>query len=188
MNHPVLGGTGTNTWHARTSGPLPGAEADLEDLADMLNSFYVGVSTVMPVGTAIGFSGEWQEVMSEDPDFVSNPPWTIGAGGNAGPLPAHCALVVGWRTSAGGRTGRGRTFVGPLGNSALQTDGTIDTTKLTEVRAAATALVAASSAFDNGAFGVYSRDALATVPAPVFRDFTGTVTRDVFASLRSRRD
>jgi hypothetical protein len=90
--------------------------------------------------------------------------------------------VVGWRTASATRAGRGRTFLGPIGSGALDSDGTIKSDTLDAVRTAAQDLVADSLGFGNGALVVYSPT------HDIARDFTASAVRDQFAVLRSRRD
>jgi hypothetical protein len=68
---------------------------------------------------------------------------------------------------------------------------------LTAVRDAATALVTSSTAYANGAVGVWGYQGAKTPGKEnprdpndprVFRDYVGSSVRDLFGSLRSRRD
>ena len=104
-----------------------------------------------------------------------------GSGGTSF-APAPTAMVVTWRTQSATRSGRGRTFLGPLASSALQTDGTLSGSLVATVQDACDDLVAWNSVGTNGSFAVYSRT------NGVARDITASKARDYVAVLRSRRD
>lgn len=183
LDHPSLGGTGTNTWHARTiSETDPGVLVDLNILNGMLGRFYTAIESVFAGGTVINFDGEWVEVGSEDPDIKQGDGNNLAVVGTAEPLPPATALVVGWRTSSASRRGRGRTFLGPLSVVTLQDNGSPTEVARTQVEEAAADFVEEFDGAVNGAFGVWS------VADSVLRDFTQGRVANRFASLRSRRD
>jgi hypothetical protein len=105
-----------------------------------------------------------------------------------GAAPPALAIVVGWKTSSGTRRGRGRTFLGPVRSGTIQSDGTVSTTILGDLNAAATTLVNASLVDNGWAVGVYGQENAGDPGGHVLRDFQGHKIRDVFAVLRSRRD
>jgi hypothetical protein len=121
-------------------------------------------------------------VATAEPEFLEGDAWSIGAGGGGNVLPPANCIVVGWRTSGGGRRGRGRTFLGPLDSILLEANGGVVDLELTAIRDAAAALVDASDSFNDGALGVFSPT------GNLFRDFVSSAVRDQFAVLRSRRD
>jgi hypothetical protein len=92
------------------------------------------------------------------------------------------AVCISWRTSAASRSGRGRTFIGPLNKTAAEIDGSPTAGVLSSLRNAADDLVAAVGNADGTGLGVYS------VKQGVLRDFTGATVADRFAYLSSRRD
>lgn len=192
ITHPNLGGDGANVWHLRTTGADLPTSSEVEGLLGIVEDFYTAVAAIFPDTAAFIWDGTAAGVGPDEGDSFAGTGWTV-VGATAGQiLPPANAIVVGWRTSTGGRMGRGRTFLGPIVPAAAQTDGTIDTAELATVRAAAAALVAASEGFANGALGVWSEGRSGHPSLPdadaAFRDFVGTVTRDLFAVLRSRRD
>lgn len=161
---------------------------DLDNIAGMLSDFYEVVASLLVTGTEVSFDGIWTEVMDPEPTQVEGETWSQEGIGGMNALPRASAICVGWRTALATRKGRGRTFLNPITWDMCQDDGTIATTPLAGIRAAAAALVEASDSFANGALGVYSRDAGGVPPVPSFRDFTSSQVRDTFAVLRSRRD
>lgn len=189
MENPVLGGIGTNTWHGRVvSVSDVGIAADLSTLTDIMSQFYTDLLAIYPSGTVLSHDGNWVQVLTEDPEIRTGYDWTLNGAGAAEALPPQTSIVVGWRSQNATRGGRGRTFLGPLENATCDDDGTPKAATLTAVRAAATDLVESSDSMANGAFGVYSQGLQLDPPGPIFRDFVSTATRDIFGSLRSRRD
>jgi hypothetical protein len=182
LDHPNLGGTGTNTWHVRTTVGGPGEDIELGGLTDILQTFYASGETLWAPGTIIRFNGEWTDVAGDNEVDSGVDPWTVTIDGTPSSMPPANCVVVGWRTSSGGRSGKGRTFLGPIDRDAAEDNGTIASGPLTLARERAAALVESSDSFANGAFVVYSQQ------ESLARDFTGSAVRDQFAVLRSRRD
>lgn len=192
IQHPALGGVGTNTWHIRTSTGVPIIEADGNRLMGLIEDFYTANASLFPDTAAFQFNGELQGVGPEEGESSTIDDWTTVGAVAGGNMPPAVALCVGWKTLSGGRMGKGRTFLGPLATNVCAADGTPSATALGTARTAAQNLVAASLADGNGAVGIWSngRAASGGNPAapPAFRDIAATATRNVFASLRSRRD
>jgi hypothetical protein len=118
-------------------------------------------------------------------------------GVGTGSAPQALSLVITWRTTLASRRGRGRTFMGPHVTADMQSDGTPSTTLVTDANTSSAALITSSTAYGNGAIGVYGYDAAKTpgkanprnpADAKIFRDFVGKNVRDIFGVLRSRRD
>lgn len=177
------GGSGVNVWHFRTISS-PGTLADRQGAVDAIRDFYDAVSSIYPTDTTISMPAEVVTEFQSAPAFEPVTPWTItGDSGTATHLPAATQLVVGWRTTAATRSGRGRTFLGPLAGTLNEANGTPTPGLITTVQTAANDLVAESeSALGGWAVGVWSE------ADGVLRDFTSARVRDVFAVLRSRRD
>lgn len=183
ISSPSLGGTGTNTWHARPVSLTPPARRiELDGLMEFVRVFYVAVQGMFPAGTTLGFDGEWSGVGDTEGEYETTDAWQVQTAGQGSSLPPANAICVNWRGESGDRSRRGRTFLGPCTNAAAEGDGTVNGGTLSDIRGAANALVDSSDTFNNGALGVWSRQEL------VFRDFVGASVRDQFAVLRSRRD
>lgn len=194
IRNSFLGGTGSNTWHVRTLGSIgPGpedADAQLQGLTDILEEFYTAILPILGGGTIVSTEALWTSVDESEAVAIDVDGWSLTASGADQICPPADCIVAGWRTSSPTKGGRGRTFLGPLKTAGvLDGDGTPATGALATVEAAGAALVASSSGFDNGAFGVYSRAGAASPASPgVLRDFTGIRVHNKFGSLRSRRD
>lgn len=172
------GGPGVNSWHIRYQSADGG---ELGAAAAALRAFYVSCQSFFPSGVVIRFP-DTAVTVGDSPTFVHvNPPAVVNANGSGGYAPLSSAVVVGWRTTAATRSGRGRTFLGPLGKGTIDSDGTPVPDVLNGIQAAAATLISASLNDNGWAFGVYSKK------DGVIRDFTSARVRDVFAVLRSRR-
>jgi hypothetical protein len=183
ITNTLPGGPFMNIFHARTIGPA-GDDADqLGDALDALEEFYMGLRAYMPNGSVVRFG----EGMIRDPlgapEYQADDPRVIPTGtqldGSPTPL---LAIVVSWRTASASRSGRGRTFIGPLNSSAITTDGTPTNAVVDSIRAQAVGLVNSSGGAGGWSFGVLS------VKQGVLRDFTGSSVRDRWSFLSSRRD
>lgn len=175
------GSPGQNIWHARVDS-LADPNPDVQSMADMLETFYSAMSGSYTTTTTIRFLGEATGVGDDAGDFFTADPWTVAGDGAGGFFPPSQCLLVQWRTSSGGRRGRGRTFIGPLNDGLDEGNGTPDEGVRSGVQAAIDALIEDSDSFGNGALGIYSR------VEDTFRDLTSGSCANYFAVLRSRRD
>lgn len=193
--YPGTGGPGVNVWHCRTAGTAIDATTtgQLNALLGFLRTFYNTIGSWYPATTTITLG----TCTTVDTQAEAAGTFATVTGTGTGSAPQLLANVVTWKTSVAARRGRGRTFLGPLCTSAMQADGTPAAALQSDVSAAATALVSASVSFGNGAWGIYGYDVAKLAgkanlrnPADgkVLRDIVGFKQRDLFASLRSRRD
>lgn len=187
LTSACLGGHGTNTWHFRTdSDDIVPNLVSVHDAEDALQNFYIAVKDLWPAGTTASHNGEWATVNDEEPEVLDGFQWTQ-SGGAGEPLPPANCIVVGWKTTRNTRYGRGRTFLGPIGEGWNE-EGTPSAAALTIARDGSQDLVDWNSGVLSGssAFGVWSEHSATAEPA--FRDFTSRTVHDKFAVLRSRRD
>lgn len=174
----MAGGPGYNVWHCRAediSGPSGPTAGVLHDLYEALAAEY-------PVGATIVGPEEYVDVESHE--VVPEPdPWTVAGTGGGGFIPAQASIVTSWYSTVATRSGRGRTFFGPLCRNCVDgADGTPTGETMSDVRTATEAFVAANGDLVGSAWGIYS-------PTDgVIRDIVRARTRDRFASLRSRAD
>jgi hypothetical protein len=191
---PGAGSPGANIWHIRTVDPLPVPElAKAQTLVGLIRSFYVGLAAHYPATTTLTLGTVTEEGTSRE----ITPTFATVTGTGTGSAPQLLAVVVTWRTAIAARRGRGRTFIGPLTTADMQNDGTPSAVVISDVKASANSLVSSSLADGNGAIGVYGYTS-AKLPGKqnprnpadpkMFRDFQGNAVRDLFGSLRSRRD
>ena len=176
-------GGGTNTWHFRTDNPI-GIEDEPDTIMGWVRQFYTALAPQFPNTSTWTWNGEISEVGAQPTFAPTRTPWTVtGSNSQAGYGPSAGMACVTWRTELATRSGRGRTFMGPLSFTTVQnTDGSLGPSALAAFRAAANALVSSSNTNDNvGAIGVYSPT------QGIFRDIVGATVTDQVAVLRSRR-
>lgn len=178
------GGAGTNTWHFRTDNPI-GIEDEPSTIMGWVEDFYTGVAGLVPSTYTWSWDGQVTEVNTLEPAFTApRTGWSVaGTLSNAFYAGAASMACVTWRTALASRSGRGRTFLGPIAQGAIEGNGSLTPAALAAVRAAGSALVSQSNTNDGvGALGVFSpTDA-------VIRDMVGATVTDQVAVLRSRRD
>jgi len=182
ITHPSLGGTGTNTWHARTDGVDDAGDATLQDLIDALETFYSSVTAIVAGQTTFATDGTWIRVDGDEATIIDKDGFSVTAGTSQGPLPPANCLVAGWRTAVASRSGKGRTFIGPMGTSTLQDNGSPTESTRDALAAAGEALIDSFDGIANGALAVWS------VKDQVARDLVSVAVANEFAVLRSRRD
>lgn len=173
------GGPGYMTFHFRDAGGTQVPDDLAPALVALRDAFTAGRS-IFPSNTRFSASGVWQEV--DGTREVTGTAWSVDGTNTSGSvMPGNVSVVIGWRTLDRTRSGRGRTFLsGYLSSSSV--DGTPSPAVLTSAQAIAQGIVTFNSGLGDGAFVVYSRT------QGIARDITGFAVRDVWASLRSRRD
>lgn len=120
--------------------------------------------------------------------FWTATPDTARAGGDAGAYSAAAGAVCNWYTNGirNARRIRGRTFMVPLGNSALENTGTLNNTRLTTLRAATATLI--TPAIADVGIGVWSRPSGPGLEDGEWHRTTAYTIPDMTAVLTSRRD
>jgi len=190
----------TAVWSGWAGGPgysnfyFGGTSADSAQLTvaqDRVHDFFAAITLCLPTPVTISFQPSSQRinpgdgVITDDVAVGSVAPVVVGAGGpNFAAVSGACVI---WRTglTVGGRLLKGKTFLIPLSAGVYDTDGTILASRLTELRAAATALAAPGAFAAEQQLQVWHRPVGGTggVMAP-----TGTASvSDRVSILRSRR-
>jgi hypothetical protein len=160
---------------------------ELDTLTSHLRTFYDAVKGLFPSNVTVQVPQSGDLINSTTGGLAGT--WTSAfnasvTGTAAGVYAAPAGAVVRWLTDGivAGRRLRGRTFLVPLAATAYQTDGSLLGTTVTNIQAAAQALVTAETANlgvwhrpVGGAGGSWSPVVSADVP-------------DRAAILRSRRD
>lgn len=176
------GSPGVNVWHFRSEDNADPLETDVQEIIDGIETFYTAVKGVFPADLVVTGPDEAIKDPYGAPEYREVDGFTVQGTGTQGYAPLASAIVAGWRTTSATRSGRGRTFLGPLALYCVDADGTPKSDVLAIVRNAAAALVATSRDWTQGSLGVYSQT------DGVLRDFQSSAVRDTFAVLRSRRD
>lgn len=180
-SYAPAGGPGINTFHFRTGGGI-GSNIGLVDFVESLRVFYAAIASIYPTASSLRMQPQAVDVATDE--IVVVPTWLVQGTSNAtgGYLPTISQICLNWRTSSATRSGRGRTFLGPLSTGTAESNGTPTLVAATTITNAAQALIAASSEGEDGSPVVYSTQ------QGLARDITAGYVRDQFASLRSRRD
>lgn len=174
------GSPGVNTFHFRQDGDV--LETPLQSVIDTIKAFYQGITTILPTGMTITGPAEVIKDPYGAPEYAAVTGWSVTGNGGATYMPLASAMTVTWRTTSATRSGRGRTFIGPLSTQCLDADGTPKAAQRTLLLNAATTFLNESESWAAASMGVYS-------PTDgVLRDWVSCNVRDTFAVLRSRRD
>lgn len=192
---PGPGSPGVNVWHARVG--LPGGTAGdqtLQAAVDSVHAFYAELAggnghIGAPWAGGLRFRlGQVVDVLSQEVHSANFPEIALGDLGKSAPPTTQ--IVVGWRTTIAARRGQGRTFLGPLNDFCVATDGTMNAEVRGNVLTAAGHLLDRNKADTGWSLGVYGLEAAKTGPkgAKVLRDFTGFSVNSSLSVLRSRRD
>lgn len=174
------GSPGVNIMHVR---------ADAEGLSDELNEaitaiagFYESIARVLAPGVRVDVA----ESVIQDPlgsrvVIGAAPHPVLGASASV-QSPALLCICASWKTSIASRSGRGRTFIGPLEGAAGDADGSTSNDKRLTVLEAAQVLIEESSGANGWGFGILSlKDGL-------IRDVVGVTISDQLSYLSSRRN
>lgn len=168
-------------------GGLLGDEA--QALADRVANAFRAADLLLPEPVRISIEPEVPVIDSDTGEIQSfntiEPPAVVEGSGTTGEFAGPAGAVVTWRTSdvRGGRRIRGRTFLVPLRTFAYQSDGTLTSQAITELRAFADTMIGGDL---DGDLGVWSRPVGGS--GGVFASVTGYTIPDMVAVLRSRRD
>lgn len=179
---PGSGSPGVNVWHWRDADIAGGLQAVDYGLAiDALEAFYTAIAPRLQ-GPGSVVLGDKSVIINEDPpQYAPTDRRQIPLTSSLAQAPDLLQVVVGWRTAVATRSGRGRTFLGPLVDAWIEEDGLPNASFLNDVLTAAQGLIDFNEAAANGAFGVWSE------LDGVIRDFTGYSTSGRFSYLESRR-
>lgn len=180
ITYPGEGGPGMNVLHVRTVADPPGSA--LSDALEAITTFYEFQNQNFPVGITITIGESMVLDPLGTPTYLDDEASTVGGAGSSEIAPQLLAIVCSWRTTSATRSGRGRTFVGPLSKTALDSNGTPTSDVHGRTLEAAQDLVAASVAAAGWSVGVLS------IKQGLLRDIVGVSVRDRFSYLSSRRD
>lgn len=182
ISHAGGGGDAYNILHVRSVGPSDDDPDQVQDAVDAIRNFYDTCRGLYATTSTIYIGESVIKDPLGSPEYFPVTARTVTGNRAATIEPTLLAITVTWRTASATRSGRGRTFLGPLGIGVAAADGTPDDSDLTTIRGAATTLLAASGDVNGWAFGVLS------TKESLFRDVTAYTVRDRFAYLSSRRD
>lgn len=182
ITSPDLGGVGANVWHLRTS-DVGTTEGNVGVLMSALEAFYTDIAPLFPEDVTVRWDGSVQQILSAEPVLLEGgDDWSVPGGTTSQGLPPANCLCMTWRTQLSTRSGRGRSFLGPIAEQHVGVDGRPTSTARDLLSGAASDFIDLFDSAGAGAFAVYSpTDEIA-------RDITGYKVPTEFAVLRSRRD
>lgn len=163
----------------------------LDDIADRVRDFFNAIVGQLPNAISISVQPTVQRITEGDGQIFDEvpiptvPPSLTGLGGASFSAPSGACVI--WRTgvSVRGRLLKGKTFLVPLASVTTDTDGTIRGSDLTQIRLAASDLVARNTAAEDGNLVVWSRPVNGA--GGVSHEVTASSVADRAAILRSRR-
>ena len=177
IRYPNGGGPGYNVWHFRAG------DDTIQSCVDAIEQCYLQINGLFqPGSTIVGPAEAVGGIEGTEPTVEAVDGFSIGGAGSGTALAPVLQAVISWRTPLATRSGRGRSFFGPLASDAADAQGTLSPLALGDLQAAGQSIVAFNGELGEGAIGVWS-------PTDgVIRDITSFTVRDQFAVLRSRRD
>ena len=164
-------------------------QATLDALGVRVRGFFATLGSALPSNVTISFPTEVDQFNTttgelEDTLPIAKPSGVSGiASGNYSSAVGMC---VNWKTGTivNGRRLRGRTFLVPLASAAYDSDGTLNGTHLTNMRAAADLLISEQT---NLVLAIWAKPGLLR-PEGVSAQVASASINDKTAVLRSRRD
>lgn len=165
-----------------------GAQQAANSARSKVREAFFQITNLLPEGVAIDIDSEALIIDSDTGEtlgFAEVDGPGIMDGTSSGGYSAASGAVINWLTNdyRFGRRIRGRTFLVPLAGSTYQSDGTLTSSALSDLRDFAGEITSSSG---SAQFGVWSRPRGGT--GGVFATAVGSRVPDMAAVLRSRRD
>jgi len=184
------GAPGFTNLHFYTSSEASVTLTDAQDAVDKVDDWLTALRDFLPTNVHFKCDAEVAEINEATGDligFLTTTPEADRAGTDAAGYSAASGACVAWSTPSvkNGRRIRGRTFIVPLGGNAYDGLGTINDAKLTTMRTATAALLAADSL---SSLRVYSRATVADPDSGMAAVVSSFKINDKAAILTSRRD
>lgn len=174
------GSPGTNTWAYRVPTTVSDVDGVLEQATTDLGAFHQAIKTIYNSNVTVSTDGVWTGLGDDQGDSHDVAGFSVAGTGTSGFAPPSQCIILDRKASTGGRSGRGRVFLGPLSSSMVESNGTPVEDARAYVLAAANDLLSPGPL--DGAFCIWSRT------DQVARDITSFSVPNIFGSLRSRRD
>lgn len=138
----INGGAGSppdyNVHYVTSSDQLP---ATLTTVLGKFHDFYDAVKAWFPNGQVFTIGAQVLNMETTPPTVLAVPPVTVNGTDFSGYCPPQCAVVVSWKTILASRSGRGRSFMGPVGRAGETTNGTPTPAFVTALQTAANTLI-----------------------------------------------
>ena len=187
------GGPGVSTFYFGHSGVGAVTSTDATNAALNLQAFFNAIKATIPTSINVSWDGIAELVYDGDGELAGSLTYTIPGsitGTGAAAYSGASGAAATWLTATirNGRVLRGRTFIVPMSTVVYDTDGTITSTQLTTLRAAATALVASQAGANPWGFLVWGRPRGVGASDGTAALVTSSAIKDKVAILSSRRD
>lgn len=186
------GAPGFTVLHFRDFGGTDITVPDAQAAVDRVYTFFNAIKSLLPAQVTVQVQGEVEAIDEptgalQDVLVATAPAAVVGTAISSNSYAAAVGGVVSWRTGVvrNARRIRGRTFLVPLTTTAFDNTGTLTSTALTTLNAAATALRDTTSIAD---LGIYARPTAPGATDGLWALVTGHQVPDMGAVLRSRRD
>ena len=161
------------------------AAAAIKTFLEAIKSHIASVATLSFIPT-VQIIAEGDGSLAEQRNIATVPANIIGAGSGVFAAPAGACITWRTTTSTGRRLLQGRTFIVPVGNTTLQSDGTLGAAPITTIVNAGNAYVARVSMGTPGRPVVWHRPKAGS--PGLSAQITNCTVTDKVAVLRSRRD
>lgn len=184
------GGPGFTNFHFNEFVEGDQTQANADGAVSKTDAFISNWQSSLPTSITIAVDPIVDVITAEDgklKSFFTTAPAAARVGTGTGAYSAASGMCFNWYTNGvrNGRRVRGRTFVVPIAGNAMDTNGTIDNTKVTGLRTVAATFISSTG---SGDFGVYSRPSAPGATDGVWYPATSFTLPDKVAVLRSRRD
>jgi hypothetical protein len=185
------GGPGVTTWYFSEGSTGGGAwsQAVVDDLYNEVNSTYEGFAVALQEGVQAVAEPELAIIDSATGKLVdartpSDPPDTIQAASQGGNQSRGVQMLIRFSTDdfVGGRRLKGRSYIGPLNDTAMGLNGQIATFLVAELPARFTALISGLGP----RLAVYHRPSADGASDGSWGDVTSVKVRPLPSYLRSR--
>lgn len=142
----IAGGAGSppdyNVHYITSPDQLP---ATITAALGKFHDFYDAVKAYFPNGQSFTIGSQLLNMETTPPTVLPIAPVSVSGTDFSGYCPPQCAVVVSWKTLSASRSGRGRSYIGPIGRAGETTNGTPTPAFATALQTAATALIAGLS-------------------------------------------
>lgn len=145
-----IGGAGVTILHWDSAS---GSAADAAEVVGVVNTFCTAISAEIPTGVNVQARAEVLVVDEANGDITGSwtvsPAPTLKAGQSAGVYSRLSGGCINWSTDlfVDSRRVKGRTYIVPVGQGKMQSDGTLAPDFLTEMNTAGVALLGLDPAF-----------------------------------------
>jgi len=143
-----VSGKAVNIFHVTSGTTATLSDTQLSNVLNDLKLLYTAFATYCTITYSIG-SRILELLPDGSPPVIRNIAALTQAPGVGTVMPAQLAAVVSWRTAFAGPSFRGRTFLGPLGSTAI-TAGSLNSAFLSAVNPAAVGMLTNMPAHANG--------------------------------------